>query len=96
MEMSTNENVYDDEMIDPDILFDQIFALNSNTALEDKIIKRVEQMLTAKNTKIVELEEKIDKLIHFNEEIIRTKEIEISILKDNLNELKKLAKKFLN
>lgn len=95
MEASIKDNDDYDEIIEPDILFDQIFALNSNLAFEDKIMKRVEQMLEEKNKKILELEEKIDKIINFNEEIIKNKELEISRLKENFDEFKKMSDKNL-
>lgn len=58
METSINDNDCD-EIIEPDILFDQIFSYNMNLAFEDKIMKRVEQLLEDKNRKISELEEEV-------------------------------------
>jgi hypothetical protein len=53
----------------------------------------VEQLLEDKNKKIPELEQKIDKIINFNEEIIKNKELEISNLKKNFDEFKKISDK---
>jgi len=92
METSINDNE-DDEIIEPDIMFNHIISYNMNSVFENKIMKKVEQMLEEKNKKITELEQKIDKIINFNEEIIKNKELEINNLKKNFDEFKKISDK---
>jgi hypothetical protein len=93
--METSAKQFDDcdEIIEPDIIFDHILSYNINSTFENKIMKKVEQLLEDKNKKISELEVKIDKIINFNEEIIRNKELEISNLKTNFDEFKKISNK---
>lgn len=93
MEASTKDIDDYGEIIEPDIMFDHIISYNMNSAFEDKIMKKVEELLEEKNKKISELEEKIDKIINFNEEIIKNKELEISNLKKNFDEFKKISDK---
>lgn len=91
---ASNKDIDDyDEIIEPDIMFDHIISYNMNSVFEDKIMKRVEQLLEEKNKKIAELEDKVDKIIKFNEEIIKNKELEISKLKENFEELKQTSHK---
>lgn len=93
METTKDMDNYD-EFIEPDKIFDQIFSFkNEKTDFEDKIIKRVEELLEDKNKKILELEEKVDKIINFNKEIIKNKEIEIANLKHNFDEFKIISNK---
>ena len=92
METSINDNE-DDEIIEPDIMFDHIISNSINSTIENKIMSKVEKLLEEKNKKILELEEKIDKIINFNEEIIKNKELEISNLKKNFDEFKKISNK---
>jgi len=93
METSTKDIDDYDEIIEPDIMFDHIISYNMNSVFEDKIMKKVEQLLEEKNKKILELEQKIDKIINFNEEIIKNKELEISNLKKNFDDFKTISDK---
>jgi len=93
METSTKDIDDYDEIIEPDIMFDHIISYNMNSVFEDKIMKKVEQLLEEKNKKILELEQKIYKIINFNEEIIKNKELEISNLKKNFDDFKTISDK---
>ncbi len=59
MEASTKDIDDYDEIIEPDIMFDQIISYNMNSVFEDKIMKRVEKLLEEKNKKISELEDEV-------------------------------------
>jgi len=91
--METYDEDTDDEMLEPDVTFSQTVSLNANISFENKIMRKVEEMLEDKNKKILELEKKIDKIITFNEEIIKNKELEIMNLKKNFDEFKKISDK---
>ncbi len=50
----------DDEIIEPDIMFDHIISYNMNSSLENKIMNKVEKLLDEKDEKLYELTKKIE------------------------------------
>jgi hypothetical protein len=60
METSSVEIEEDDEIIEPDIMFDHIISYNMNSSLENKIMNKVEKLLDEKDEKLYEITKKLE------------------------------------
>lgn len=71
METSLRDMDEDDEIIEPDIIFDRIISYNMNSSLENKIMNRVEKLLDEKDEKLYELTKKLEYMNNNYEDMMK-------------------------